>query len=69
MSDKQTIADKIRKRQEAQTAWLQEHHPEVFVDQKHTTDGTAERAYWHYGYRAALTDILGLIEKERAANG
>ncbi len=30
------------------------------TEQKHLDEGTAERAYWHYGYLCALRDVLRL---------
>lgn len=38
--------------------WLDETAPYVFADQRHLDENTPERAYWHYGYRAALLDVL-----------
>lgn len=39
-------------------AWLKQNHPEVFADQKHCDEGASERAYWHYGYMAAINDLV-----------
>lgn len=38
--------------------WLSETAPFVTADQKHLDENTSERAYWHYGYRAALLDVI-----------
>jgi hypothetical protein len=35
--------------------------PYSFTDQRHLDPNTPERAYWHQGYRAALTDVLHLL--------
>ena len=31
------------------------------VDQRHLDVDTPERAYWHHGYQAALTDVLAML--------
>lgn len=51
----QTRADGIGK-------WLAENCPYVTGDQKHLDANTPERAYWHYGYRAALGDAIALLK-------
>ena len=40
---------------------LKLEHPECLDEQKHFDEGTAERAYWHYGYMAALKDMLKML--------
>ena len=50
---------RIRKQRE----WLETHHPETFTEQKHTQEGTSERAYWHHGYMMALRDSLAMLER------
>ena len=35
-------------------AWLKEHAPECFEEQKHADEGRRERVYWHYGYLVAM---------------
>jgi hypothetical protein len=42
-------------------AWLDVEAPFAAADQKHLDADTAERAYWHYGYQAALADIIELL--------
>jgi hypothetical protein len=39
--------------------------PYVTADQRHLDENTPERAYWHYGYQAALSDVLRLMERDR----
>lgn len=51
------MSDVIKDRMNGIKEWLQEEHPEVFVDQKHTIANTVERAYWHYGYMMAINDL------------
>ncbi|KAA3634062.1 MAG: hypothetical protein DWP97_07815 [Calditrichaeota bacterium] len=59
-----TIDEKIIKRSFAIQNWLQQNHPECKIEQAHLDKDTPERAYWHYGYNAALKDIISLFEKE-----
>lgn len=37
--------------------FLKKNHPTVFTEQKHLDEGTAERAYWHYGRWGTLRDL------------
>jgi hypothetical protein len=37
--------------------------PYITADQRHLDANTPERAYWHYGYQAALRDVLALAER------
>jgi hypothetical protein len=53
----------IQKRMGATRVWLHEEAPYIDGDQKHLDSNTPERAYWHYGYLAALEDIVALIER------
>jgi hypothetical protein len=41
--------------------WLREHAPYCEASQKHLEEGTAERAYWHFGYVRAVQDCLRLL--------
>jgi hypothetical protein len=41
--------------------WLRENAPEISDEQKHLEGGGPERAYWHYGYAAALQDIKNCL--------
>lgn len=59
-----TLLQRLRKRCDGQVEWLREHHPEVFNEQKHLNAESAERAYWHFGYAAALRDILNQMPPE-----
>ena len=54
-------ADLIQRRIDNISAWLAENAPDCRGDQKHLDEGTAERAYWHYGYLIALRDIQNLL--------
>ena len=56
--------DKMQARADGQGEWLKENCPYVVADQKHLDANTPERAYWHFGYRAALLDAIKLIQPE-----
>lgn len=60
--------DQIRRQQEQVAAWLDEQCPYAMVDQKHLEEATPERTYWHYGYHAALRDVLRLLEEADQEN-
>ena len=47
-------------------AWLCEEAAEACESGRHLDAGTQERAYWHIGYHAALTDIAALLAEQRA---
>jgi hypothetical protein len=54
----------IRIRSNSLRCWLRENAPACADEHKHLDEGSAERAYWHYGYLSALQDILGLMSSE-----
>jgi hypothetical protein len=56
------ISSAIRARLQGIREWMAEEAPYVATDQRHLDEHTPERAYWHYGYQAALSDVLALIE-------
>jgi hypothetical protein len=56
------IVSAIRTRLQGIREWMAEEAPYVTVDQRHLDEHTFERAYWHYGYQAALGDVLALLE-------
>lgn len=41
--------------------WLDDEAPYTALDQRHLDADTPERAYWHHGYQAALTDVLEIL--------
>lgn len=63
-----TIIKKLAERAAGQALWLSDNHPEVTVEQKHLDEGSAERAYWHYGYMVALRDVLKLLDHPETVN-
>jgi hypothetical protein len=56
----QDTAAKLHKRIGDIEGWLGDDAPYAFSDQRHLVENTPERAYWHYGYWAALRDVLRL---------
>lgn len=58
----------LRQRCEHIRAWLDDHAPYTAADQTHLDADTPERAYWHYGYQAALTDVLEMLSGERISD-
>jgi len=56
------IISAIRRRMCGIREWMAEEAPYVSVDQRHLDGHAPERAYWHYGYQAALSDVLAMIE-------
>ncbi len=41
--------------------WLEDEAPHAAFDQKHLDAASPERAYWHHGYQAALSDVIDLF--------
>jgi hypothetical protein len=61
---KTSLTSKIKARVDALKATLKEASPQVIKEQKHLDEGSAERAYWHYGYLSALEDVLRQLRGE-----
>lgn len=57
------IASAIQARLNGIREWMAAEAPYVGADQRHLDANTPERAYWHYGYQAALQDVLDLAER------
>ena len=57
------ISAALRARMKGIREWMAEESPYIIADQRHLDAHTPERAYWHYGYQAALCDILKLSER------
>ncbi len=51
----------IERRRDGIREWLDEESPYTDADQKHLDTDSPERAYWHHGYQAALSDVLDLL--------
>lgn len=53
------LSDKVA----ALSEWLDENAPQCETDERHMTEGSSERAYWHHGYLTALRDTLAMLEE------
>jgi hypothetical protein len=51
----------LERRRDGIREWLDEEAPYTECDQRHLDANTPERAYWHHGYQAALSDVLALL--------
>jgi hypothetical protein len=60
MSQRDKIA-LVERRRDDILEWLEDEAPHAAVDQKHLDAASSERAYWHHGYQAALSDIIELF--------
>jgi hypothetical protein len=61
---------KIDRRIRDLTTWLEENDPNCGTEQKHLSEGSQERVYWHYGYMVALRDALRLLAgRESSSSG
>lgn len=60
-----THVEALSTRAEAISRWLSEHAPDCDASQKHLEEGTAERAYWHFGYVSAVQDFLRLLRSAK----
>jgi hypothetical protein len=58
---KRSVSATARNRAEKLELWIRENSAECLEEQKHLDAGSAERAYWHYGYLSALKDVLKLM--------
>lgn len=54
----------LRQRRDNIREWLEEEAPYTDVDQRHLDAHTPERAYWHHGYQAALSDVMAMLALE-----
>ncbi len=68
MSQKSKVA-MLRQRRDNIREWLEEEAPYTEVDQRHLDAHTPERAYWHHGYQAAITDIMSMLALEDGKTG
>ena len=60
----QNLQQKLNRRAKGTARWLKENAPNCVREQKHLQEGTAERAYWHYGYLVAIQDVLNLLSRK-----
>jgi hypothetical protein len=66
MTDAMKVKEALQLRHDEISKWLGHNAPYVVADQKHLDENTPERAYWHYGYKAALSDVLALAPSPAA---
>jgi uncharacterized protein YhfF len=59
----------LRQRRDNIREWLEDEAPYTDVDQRHLDAHTPERAYWHHGYQAALSDIMAMLALEGEKTG
>lgn len=59
----------LRQRRDNIREWLEEEAPYTDVDQRHLDAHTPERAYWHHGYQAALSDVMAMLAPEGERSG
>ena len=52
---------RINGRIEDLARWMKLNAPECSIEQKHLNEDSQERAYWHFGYLAALKDVMRLL--------
>lgn len=57
----QTLEDVLDSRRKDIAEWLSNNAPACQHEQRHLDADTDERAYWHYGYMAAMSDVLALL--------
>ncbi len=53
----------LQRRANELRAWLETHGQDCWDRQKHLDDGTTEQVYWHFGYLAAVQDVLTQLRK------
>ena len=53
----------LRRRRDGIREWLDDEAPYADTDQRHLDVDTPERAYWHHGYQAALSDVLAMLRR------
>ncbi len=57
----QSLEDVLDRRVAELMDWLNENAPEIGEEQRHLDAETPERAYWHFGYMAALRDVRNCL--------
>lgn len=66
LQDAPSLTERLEQRISGILEWLKENAPEISEEQKHLDAGSAERAYWHYGYAMALRDIRSCLPGKNA---
>lgn len=59
----------LRRRRDGIRSWLDDEAPYTEHDQKQLDADTPERAYWHHGYQAALSDVIDMLTAAGRTSG
>ena len=59
------LQKRLERRAEELRAWLEENGRECVQEQRHLCDGSDEQVHWHFGYLAALQDVLAQLKNEQ----
>ena len=54
----------LRQRADELRKWLEQNGDHCWEEQRHLRDGSPEQVYWHFGYLAALRDVLTKLSKQ-----
>lgn len=65
--DPRTLKRVISQRDEI-LDWLKTNAAFAADEQKQLDGDSPERAYWHFGYQAALTDMINLLAEKRSTD-
>ena len=52
----------LQRRADGIREWLEKNGRGCFEEQEHIHAGTKGKIYWHYGYMAALVDVLNFLD-------
>ena len=62
------IVSALEERRDGIRSWIEEAAAFTALEQGHLVESSAERAYWHHGYQAALDDVIrSLTATDRAS--
>jgi hypothetical protein len=51
----------LRERAAHVAEWLQKENPQRFKEQRNLDPSSPDRIHWHFGYLAALNDVVELL--------
>lgn len=57
------LEEALQRRAEELRSWLEENGQRCWDEQRHLHEGTPEQVYWHFGYLAALHDVITQLRK------
>jgi hypothetical protein len=58
------IENVLEQRAKELRGWLETNGGNCWTEQRHLRVGTPEQIYWHFGYLAALRDVLAKLEQQ-----